>query len=104
VAKWVDRDKERRDSERERAQYDRAIALWIARNFPDLVSFPKRRSPLLPSPVPVPHPAAELTVRRLHYANGRGSVTVKEHGELIRRQVREWDKRCEELDATWVGK
>ena len=102
MAKWVDKDKERREKAQREREYHRSVALWIARNFPDLCNFPARRSPTLPAPLPVPHPAADLTVRRLHYANGRGSVTVREHGELIRRQVVEWDRRCEDLGAEWV--
>lgn len=63
-----------------RREYDEQVVAWLREHFPDL-----------DRPVWGPHPAALAAVFRLHRTCGKGALTVREHGPVIRAAVKAFD-------------
>lgn len=67
---------------RRQREYSDRIEVWLGANFPELCG-----------PESGAHPAAIVTVYRLHAIHGRGTLTRAEHGDLIRGSVRAWEAK-----------
>lgn len=63
-------------------QYSESVWAWLRTNLPDLVDEDG-----------TPHYRAFIAVTRLHQLHGKGSITVKEHGDQIRRYVAQEDNQ-----------
>ncbi|GAC1603198.1 MAG: hypothetical protein NVS3B21_31650 [Acidimicrobiales bacterium] len=65
-------------------EYGNRICDWLSESFPDLCDAKWG-----------PHPASIAAVIRLHYAEGKGSLRKGEHGPVIRKAVRDFNKQYE---------
>jgi hypothetical protein len=67
--------------ERER-EYGERVAAWLNTNFPEFTQ-----------PSGNPHCAAITAVIRLHHEHGKGQITRREHGAVIRQAVKDFDAK-----------
>lgn len=67
----------RRQAVSQQRDYWRSLEAWLEGAFPEFGA----------------HPAAAAAVMRLHRRHGRGSVTRREHGPIIRAAVDRWERR-----------
>jgi hypothetical protein len=80
VSGWVHVPSNNELLQREKDYLDDVVE-WITVHFPHFCRSGK------------PHPAAVAAVLRLHGLHGRGSLTCREHGEVITAAVRDFDAR-----------